>query len=191
GFVSTHYAYDTVGVFGLALQDDDFNRLNGTEGTGMDVVHYAIPVNGNAGTLEVSAKFHYQTINDKWLEDVFSYSSDEIDLFEQMYDEADKEPVLVAESNLTSLATALIENENINLKIFPNPANQYLYVNSSAALSGFKLRDAGGKVILEDSFQISDQPDNYKINLPEADGIFFLELFNEGNSLATRKVLIF
>jgi len=186
GFVSTHPSYDTVQVFGEALQDGDFNQLNGVEGTGADVVHYAIPVYGNAGTLTVNAKLHYKTINDKWLENTFSYSSLEIDLFEQLYTESDKEPVLVAENSLTSLATNLYEMEDVDLQIYPNPADQYLFVKTSLGLGKFRLRNMAGNIVITGALEEIELNEIYRISLPETKGVYLLELLQEDRTLAIR-----
>ncbi|MEZ5197653.1 MAG: hypothetical protein R2764_15070 [Bacteroidales bacterium] len=50
------------------------------------------PVSGLNTSLTVNAIVHYQTVTNKWLEDMFTHSSDEIDTFKEFYDAADKEP---------------------------------------------------------------------------------------------------
>ncbi len=97
GFVSTHHSYDTVRIEGDALSDPDFNlTTQGVEGTGADIVHYLIPLDGYNGNLSVEAYVYYQSIPRKWVETMFSHTSPEIDEFKTYYDNADHTPELIA-----------------------------------------------------------------------------------------------
>lgn len=100
GFVQGHYNYDTVSFAGTVLNDADFNNQNDMEGSGTDCIHFHIPLQNYYGSVEVVAKVHYQTVSNKWLEEMFAHSSNEIDTFKAMYEDADKTPVVVAEENL-------------------------------------------------------------------------------------------
>jgi hypothetical protein len=100
GFVQAHYNYDTVNFVGTVVNDADFNNENGVEGSGTDCLHFHIPLQNYYGSLEVTAKVHYQTVNNKWLEELFAHNSNEIDAFKAMYENADRTPVLVAFENL-------------------------------------------------------------------------------------------
>jgi hypothetical protein len=100
GFTAGHSAYDTVQIVGAAIDDPDFNKENGAEGSGSDQIHYHIPLNKFYGQIEVMAKVHYQTINYKWLMEMFSFTSDEINAFKSYYDNSDRTPVLVADESL-------------------------------------------------------------------------------------------
>jgi len=130
GFSTSHQNYDTVLIAGEALSDPDFNLNSGEEGSGKDIVHYQIPINGYSGEIVVKAKIWYQTMPNKWLQSMFAHSSTEIDLFKSMYENADKHPLLVSEKSLTSLATGVnkvIKEPEIN--IYPNPSSGFIYVD--------------------------------------------------------------
>jgi hypothetical protein len=104
GFVTSHLNYDTVHIVGSATNDPDFNEENGLEGTGSDRLHYHIPLHQYFGQIEISVKVCYQTVNDKWLAEMFAISSAAIDAFKTFYDDADKNPILVAQKSLTIAA---------------------------------------------------------------------------------------
>lgn len=101
GFTSLHTAYDTVQIVGGALTDPDFNIESGIEGSGSDKLNYHIPLNRFYGQIDVIAKVHYQTINDKWLQEMFSFSSEDINTFKSFYENSDHTPVLVANGSLS------------------------------------------------------------------------------------------
>jgi|GEM_PF-126537 len=96
GFKMSHQSYDTTRIVGNAATDPDFNKIENTEGSGMDKIHYHIPLNNYYGNVFISARVLYQTVNDKWLNEMFSFSSEAIDTFKSYYDDADKSPVIVA-----------------------------------------------------------------------------------------------
>lgn len=102
GFTTSHFSYDTVQVVGNAFTDNDFNKVNGTEGSGADKIQYHIPISSENGNLSIIARVYYQTVSSKWLEDMFSYSSKEIDAFKSYYEAADKMPTLVKEVSVIS-----------------------------------------------------------------------------------------
>jgi hypothetical protein len=65
-------------------------------------VSFHIPTLGYAGEIRIVARVYYQTVTNKWLEHMFSYSSDEIDAFKSFYQSSDLSPFEVASVNLLS-----------------------------------------------------------------------------------------
>ena len=55
GFTEQHNSYDTVPIIGTAQNDPDFNKINGNQGSGFDIIHYHIPSLGNTGSLNITA----------------------------------------------------------------------------------------------------------------------------------------
>jgi hypothetical protein len=102
GFYSNHNNYDTVRIVGNAINDPNFNKTDGQEGSGSDQIRYHISLQGHVGSVNVYAKIHYQSVSSKWLENMFSYSSDEIDAFKSYYENADLIPVEVAHASWLS-----------------------------------------------------------------------------------------
>lgn len=101
GFTSTHFSYDTTKIVGHATVDPNFNKENGIQGTGSDQLDFHIPLDSFHGEVEISARLYYQTISNKWLTEMFSYSSDAIDAFKSYFNNSDRSPVLVAQQVLT------------------------------------------------------------------------------------------
>jgi hypothetical protein len=90
GFLTTHPSYDTVKIEGEAVNDPNFNKLNGSEGSGRDYVYYHVPLNGVSGVATAYARIFYQAVPPRWLEEMFTMSSPEIDAFKNMYQAADR-----------------------------------------------------------------------------------------------------
>ncbi len=99
GFSYTDEVIDTVSVFGAAVSDSDYQ----TEFSelGRDRISYQIPLNNYYGELTVEVNAFYQSIPHKWLEEIFAESTEEIDFFKQMYESADKTPVLIESKSMT------------------------------------------------------------------------------------------
>jgi len=171
GFTTTHSAYDTVKVIGNAYNDPNFNKQGATEGTGADIIHYNIPLNGYTGALSVKAQVYYQSIPPKFTDDVFSHSSPEIDLFKGLYNDADHSPVMVAEASINVVGIEEVKNEEID--IYPNPTSDYLNVNlENSQIKEVILYDVNGKIILKEH-------KSNKIKLPNTSGIYYLKIATE------------
>ena len=97
GVSQSHPAYDTTRIAGAALWDTDFNKENGMEGSGSDIVHYHVYLSKQE-PLHVSARVFYQSTPPKWMDEMFAVSTPEIDLFRTMFDAADRSPVLIKEA---------------------------------------------------------------------------------------------
>ncbi len=102
GFTTSHFAYDTTFIAGTALTDANFN-FEGFEGSGTDVVHYHVPLNGYEGMIKITSRVYYQSVPPKWVQEMFAVSTPTIDAFETMYDNADQTPVLIASDSILSL----------------------------------------------------------------------------------------
>jgi hypothetical protein len=186
GFTTTHIAYDTTKIYGEALTDPDFNKTDGgIEGTGTDKVFFHIPLNGYTGNLNTSVRVYYQSVPPRYLEDMFSYNSAEIDSFKVMYNNADKSPVLVAEQIIDETGgIGISENKIIdNIKLYPNPTSSgfvnidHLPINTNQII----LYNSQGKVV--GSFKINKQTKK-TIQLPFARGIYFIQI-----NTSSRKIL--
>ncbi|WP_020537025.1 hypothetical protein [Lewinella cohaerens] len=101
GFTQSHAVYDTTRISGEALFDTDFNVNELGEGSGSDVVYYHIPTLGYLDELDITATVYYQSMPPKWMAEMFAESTPEIDLFVEMFNEAERTPSLVGEDELT------------------------------------------------------------------------------------------
>jgi len=122
GFTTAHYAYDTTLIVGVPATDIDFNRdALGTEGSGTDITHYHVPMNGYTGQLRIEARVWYQAAPPRWMEEMFDHSTPEIDAFRTMYDAADGTPVLVKEQVLIDQGIGIDDLAELGVRVFPNP----------------------------------------------------------------------
>ncbi|MBL7944318.1 MAG: hypothetical protein JNM00_16250 [Flavobacteriales bacterium] len=94
GFTAADEVYDTTQVFGGALTDSDFN-FDPMEGSGTDIIHYHVSMEGYDGPLSVEVAVYYQTLPPSWTGELFATETPEIDLFEGMVNSADHTPVLM------------------------------------------------------------------------------------------------
>jgi hypothetical protein len=187
GFTTGHAAYDTTRIVGHALQDPDFNRENGQEGSGTDAVRYHIPLNGYEGYISVIANVYYQSLPPRWMAPMFEISTPEIDSFREMFDNSDKSPVHIGAAQLDDIfvmGTSRTNNAADGLiRVFPNPATEMVFISTenSIKVSHLKLFDSSGRLLLERKGPVE------KIRLP-APGVFFLEIATDRGRVV-RKVV--
>ena len=188
GFTTGFYTYDTVPIIGEAYIDVDFNKDNGNEGTGADILHFHISTGGNTGLLNIKANVYYQTVNPKWLNEMFAHSSDEIDLFKDFYNAADKTPVLVNQIETTSNYTKIINNQRFQVTTYPNPTTGKVYINSEEDIKMLTVFTSDGKQI--DSFNISGLGSQHIIlDLPNQKGLYFI-VMQSVNSKQVEKIIV-
>jgi Secretion system C-terminal sorting domain/Cytochrome c554 and c-prime len=188
GFTTTHPSYDTTKIYGDALADIDFNKNDdGTEGTGSDKVFFHVPLDGYVGNLKTSVRVYFQAVPPRYLSEMFSYNSSEIDSFKVMYDNADKSPVLVAEQIIDQTSTGIFNNnrnKNDDIKVYPNPTyNGFVNLdNLPNNIHQIIIYNALGKVI--NILKIGTLQKKRTIQLPSTKGIYFIQLnSSEGKTL--------
>jgi hypothetical protein len=188
GFTTTHSAYDTTRIYGAALNDPDFNLENGVQGSGADVVHYRIGIAGYRGNLSAHATVYYQSLPPKWMVEMFSESTPEIETFRTMFDNADRSPVAVRSTQIsdvyvdgiTATAEAFLQKA---VRVFPNPApGGFCAVQASGVdVRGIKVFDIKGRLL-----QTLPAGSN-QVQLPRA-GIFLLEVTTDKGKVLKRVV---
>lgn len=178
GFTTTASMYDTVKISNDAIADPDFNKINTVEGTGIDYVHYHIPLTGISGTIKVMTNIYFQVIPPKWLDEMFTYSSAEIDTFNSMFQNADQTPFLVAADSLTINSVGLIENlsnAKNDIKVWPTisfDGKVNITSGGNNYVHSVEVYSSEGKRVAEIK-AFSDQ-NNITINLPGISGIYYL-----------------
>ena len=75
GFTTSSPVYDTVKISGDALADADFNKVASVEGSGVDWVHFAVPLAGAVGNINIKSKVYYQSVPPKWVDNCVIKSS--------------------------------------------------------------------------------------------------------------------
>jgi hypothetical protein len=189
GFTTTHGSYDTVKIAGNALADADFNKVNSVEGSGTDTLHYHIPLNGYEGSVTVSARVYYQAVPPRWVENMFTFSTPEIDKFKWMYNNADQTPSLVGEVFLGSFVS-ITELEKKDIKIFPNPVTDgkvFIQSTRRKRLSAVRIYDLDGKLV--QSIPLNKQT-IAEIQMPTARSMYLLEVAFSDGSATVEKVIV-
>lgn len=184
GFTTTHNAYDTVKIVGNAFNDSNFNKNGPTEGTGKDKIYFHIPLNGYTGTLISEVSVFYQPVPPKWTDDMFSYTSPEIDLFESMYNNANHIPVKVAVAHING-PVGINENNNTAINIFPNPTSKYVNLQNLNNVSNIKLYTLAGKLVQTYKW---NQKTLQRISLPTPKGVYILHINLKTNTSVTKRL---
>ncbi len=188
GFTSAHEVYDTVAIVGNAVSDDDFNISNGTEGTGIDIIHYHIPTLGATDELDLITKIYYQSVNNKWLQEMFSHNSDEIDLFKELFNNADKEPVLLAESTSSSIFTNMINKQQTGFTVYPNPTNEIINILSDKPITKIEIYNLSGELIYWENG--TNNPDRLRVvTMPETMGIYLLHVESNSSNYSSKVIV--
>jgi len=94
GFVSTHPSYDTTRIFGDAELDLNFNRDNGIEGSGSDLVTYRIPALTNTN-YRITAEICFQSIKPKVADYLSTIDEPDINKFTSMYNQLPNLPFVM------------------------------------------------------------------------------------------------
>jgi len=192
GFTTTANVYDTVQISADAIADLNFNKISGTEGTGTDLVYFNVPVSGITGVISVKASLHYQSVPQKWVDEMFSISTGPIDTFKVMYQNADKTPIVVATDSLTDVLSSNLGSQqtknsiliwptvssdgfvNIQLNQRPTASPFYEIFNSEGRKTANGLLNYGTSKTI--------------ISLPLTKGIYYLRV-RSGNKSVVKKIV--
>lgn len=180
GFTSTHYSYDTIKVIGTTA-DPDFNSINNIEGSGTDNVYYRVKLNGYTGKVSVYSRVYYQSVPPRWLQEMFSYSSDFINSFRNMYNAADKTPVLVASDSLIALQTNFLSTVSSTVRIYPNPVTHgWLHVEGKTSVADVELYNSFGQRV---EIVAVYKAGLLSIKMPHQSGIYYLRCSSKNGQM--------
>lgn len=168
GFSTSNAVYDTTRIYGTALNDPNFNFDGLEEGSGTDSLFYHIPLKGYIGTISVSMKVWYQSLPPRWLAPMLAESTPEIDLFRDMYTNADRSPVLVSSKSLSDIFVEGTNNTSDSflskkIKLYPNPSTDgqfYLDIGDELEFKKARLYHLNGQfiqTITSKNFQVNEQ----------------------------------
>lgn len=189
-FTTQHYTYDTATIDNVPVSDIDFNRDGlGNEGSGTDIVHYHVPMNGYAGLITITTKVWYQSSPPKWMEEMFAYNSAEIDLFRNLYEAEDNSPFLVKEHVFTDQSTAIDDFAETGVRIAPNPVRngELSIIGLSDRIDAVSVYDATGKLLAERGRTNAPQ---WKVRLPQGAGTYLVRVRTGGRDLVERVVAV-
>jgi len=84
--------------------------------------------------------------------------------------------------------SAINNEKNITLRIFPNPAHQYIYVESENIISHIQMFDLSG-VIVKDVLAGGNM--SWQMNISDLpSGLYFIKVFLDNKNVSTRKIMI-
>ncbi len=186
GFTTGHSVYDTTQIYGQALIDSNFNKIDEKQGSGTDKIRYQVGLNGYTGIVNVSAKIYYQALPPRWLDPMFETQSAEIDTFRRMYNEADMSPTLIVHDSINNiLVESLASTDYLKDKvlIYPNPShNGLFYIQSDIPIQSLRIFDRLGRII-----QIVEG-DSDHIDLARQKGLYFLEINLKSGSMKKKMI---
>lgn len=189
GFTDLHPAYDTCRIYGDALNDPDFNFDSGTQGSGSDVVHFRIPLQGYTGQLQVFARVYYQAVPPGWLSEMQTFSSAEIDTFLNMFAQSDRSPFLIGSDSLIvqhNTTPTGIKESNMPFLAGPSPNRDgVLFLQNVPQRAQIQLFNSSGKPI---PIEINRSAGRWIIQLPETAGIYYL-VATTGQQKLVRKII--
>lgn len=192
GFTTTHAVYDTTLIVGEALTDPDFNKTSGVEGSGRDIVHYRVALNGYSGQFKAVARVHYQAVPPSFLNEMRGMDAPEINTFLTIYDAADKAPVTIAGDSLTELINPLSANsKNVKaVQVFPNPAasGQNIIFRDLNSKNEFSLYDMSGKLISVEKG--ADSYGNLVLKQQLKPGVYLWKSSSKGRPVSGRILII-
>ena len=199
GFTTQGPYYDSTAVAGLATQDPNFNIGNAGEGSGADTVTYRIGNLDPGANYQLEAKLLYQTLAVRFAEDLFQYSTPEVQTFQGYYQQADKSPITIDSLQLTVAPTGIsteppaLPETPLLVRAYPNPFNPTIRFDVEVKYSGKLSIDIynllGEKIFTITSKQYSPgryhfawdaQSDNGEV---VASGVYIVEaVFSASNS---------
>lgn len=150
GFTSLHASYDTVGIYGVPAADTNFNRSNGTEGSGSDIVTYRLP-----RCAQVNVVVYFQTVQPRLVNYLSQFDLPETDAFVSMYNSQSNLPLVMTTASYvvtqSSSPNFSLPNALTLLPAYPNPFNGMtrlpVEVTHSARVD-FSLFDVRGRRVM-------------------------------------------
>ncbi len=138
GFTPDGPAYDSTAVEGLALNDANFNA----NGSGCDTVTYKIGGIDKNTNYQLVVKMNYQSLSPRFVQDLFTYDTPEVNRFKTYYQSVPNLPVTIDSLQLNVVATTLKDRESLMpqspliVKTYPNPFNPQVTVEVYSLQSG-------------------------------------------------------
>lgn len=191
GFTTTSPVYDTVKISNDALADPDFNKVNSVEGSGVDFVHYQVPLAGVLGSISVQARVYYQSVPPKWTDELFMFNSAEIDSFRTMFNSADQTPLLVASDSIINIALSSghsppSENDLVVYPTISTDGRVFVKTNSGSAIQEIDIYNAEGKKM--NQVDVAGYQTSYTILLPIQKSVYLMKI-QAGGKFFYRKVI--
>ncbi|MEY3051277.1 MAG: hypothetical protein RLY31_1062 [Bacteroidota bacterium] len=189
GFSTEHPAYDTTRIVGNALEDPNFNRENGQEGSGTDTIWYKVALDDDAAA-QVEVKVLYQSTPPRWMAPLLAASTPAIEQFRTMFESADKAPVLVqsaelAVAPLVALPPDRYPNLTRSAKVFPLLAPDGVIQVTAAFPHDITVYDLSGNL----THMEKDRQGTTRLSL-ERKGLFLVVVGDRTGWRQAEKVLV-
>ncbi len=191
GFTTLSSVYDTVQISGDAIADPDFNKVNSIEGSGVDLIHYHVPLAGAIGNINVHARVYYQSVPPKWVDEMFAFNSAEIDTFRNMFNNSDQTPFLMASDSLINLVMSADRNpvSEADLEVYPTistDGNVNIRTRPGLAISYIEIYTTDGKKVIQMS--IPGNKAAWQVNLPAPQTVYLMKIHLSGKTFY-RKII--
>ncbi|HNR56388.1 MAG TPA: multiheme c-type cytochrome [Flavobacteriales bacterium] len=177
GFVTSHPAYDTTRLAGVVIMDPDFNRdASNTEGSGTDVIHYHVPLNGVVGGLHATAEVYYQSMPPGWNAEMLSFHSARIDSFRTMLSESDASPILIAADSIALGPLGVTERVSAHVHVLPNPTTDgrvLLAHDRADRVSYVAAYDPSGRAVHVRAELLNG---GWSLQLPDVPGVYLIHM---------------
>ena len=189
GFVTEHPSYDTVRIVGLAEMDENFNKESNVQGNGSDHIFYHIPLDEYNEKLIATCKIYYQTAPPKWMKEMFDEETEEIDVFREMFNNADRNPILLKTKSIEieEIIVGIQETGNAieNTFLVNNFSNEGIFKINSNQIHDITVYDLKGQLIL----QKLNQSGVYQIKLNSTKGLYLVTFSSQTGDVITKKII--
>lgn len=186
GFKTDHTAYDTVAIWGNALQDSDYAIESNK---GLDRIEYRIPLDSHEGLADLSIALHYQTLPARWMADLFSNDDvEQVAQFKSMYEGYEQHNEVINEVIIDSIDLSTTALEPIlsltAFTISPNPVlEKRLQVHLSDQYDGkpglhYQIMDINGRRL-----QAGPIKEFIDLNPQLRQGVYYFALFDNDRLL--------
>jgi hypothetical protein len=189
GFRATHAVYDTVAVWGAALEDADYT-ISAT--AGVDRIEYRIPLNGRDGLADLDIVMRYHTFPARWMHDLFEHDGiAEVSTFKEMYAGYETFTELIDSLRVEDLILDVSGVEDVSgnaIRVFPNPVvSRSMHVISDVMeFDAYELVNVDGREV-----QCGTFTDQILLNSDIVPGAYFILLKSEGKVSAVRKIIVY
>jgi hypothetical protein len=185
GFTTTSSQYDTVKISNDALADDDFNKVGSIEGSGTDYVHFRIPLSLVSGNANIYARIFYQAVPPKWVDEMFTFNSAEIDTFRNMFNNADQAPILMASDSImnVALSTNPYNSHTASVKVYPTLTSDgriFIESGSEDIIQQIDIFDNEGKKVIQKN---SVREKRYTLQLPSKASMYFIKVYLKSSTV--------
>jgi hypothetical protein len=135
--------------------------------------------------VNVYARVFYQSVPPRWVQDMFTYSSEAIDTFESMYDVADQSPLMVAHDSLMNIVLpTLVSNLSVekSLRLLNSRDPYAITIENKSRLMIYDVRIFEMKGTLRSIMSINRNVPTIPVKLPDQSGIYLIRIkTNEGS----------